>query len=65
MGWWENVVDLVVGARCAACGSAAVGLCADCSAAIRPLPRIVRDRPCRVAAAGDYDGVLRSTVIAW
>ena len=65
MGWWEEVIDLVVGARCAACGSTALGLCADCSAAIRPRPRIVRDRPCLVAAAGEYDGALRSAVIAW
>ena len=65
MGWWEDVMDLVVGASCAGCESAALGLCADCSAAIRPRPRIVRDRPCRVAAAGEYDGVLRSAVIAW
>lgn len=65
MGWLAEVIDLVVGATCAACERAALGLCVECSAAIRPRPRIVRDRPCRVAAAGDYDGVLRSAVIAW
>jgi predicted amidophosphoribosyltransferase len=65
MGWWEDVIDLVVGARCAACQSTALGLCADCSAAIRPRPCIVRDRPCRVAAGGLYEGALRDAVIAW
>jgi predicted amidophosphoribosyltransferase len=65
MGWMDDVIHMVVGARCAACENVALGLCADCATAIRPSPRIVRDRPCRVAAAGDYDGVLRSAVLAW
>jgi predicted amidophosphoribosyltransferase len=26
---------------------------------------VVREQPCRVAAAGEYDGVLRSAILAW
>lgn len=65
VGWLDDVIHVAVGARCAACANVALGLCADCAAAIRPHPSIVRDRPCRVAAAAEYDGVLRSAVIAW
>jgi predicted amidophosphoribosyltransferase len=66
MGWWDDVLDVAVGTRCAACDSAAaLGLCVDCTRVIRPRPRIVRDAPCRVAAAGDYDGILRLTILAW
>lgn len=65
MGWLDDVADVLVGTRCAACERPALGLCAECTMAIRPRPRIVRDRPCPVAAAGEYDGSLRSALIAW
>jgi predicted amidophosphoribosyltransferase len=65
MGWLEDVAHVVVGTKCVGCEHPALGLCADCAASVRPHPRIVRDRPCRTAAAGEYDGVLRSTIIAW
>jgi len=65
MGWLDDVAHVVVGTRCVACENAAVGLCRDCSAALRPRPRIVREQPCRIAAAGEYDGALRSAIIGW
>lgn len=65
MGWLEDVAHVVVGTSCVACENAAMGLCRDCSSALRPRPRIVRQRPCRIAAAGDYDGALRSAIIGW
>jgi ComF family protein len=65
VGWWDDLAYVVVGARCVACENAALGLCRDCARELSPRARIVRDRPCPVAAAGDYDGVLRSTLIAW
>lgn len=65
MGWLADVAHVVVGTKCVGCENPALGLCADCAAAIRPHPRIVRDRPCRIAAGGEYDGVLRSAIIAW
>ena len=65
MGWLDDVAHVIVGTRCVACENAALGVCRDCAAALRPRARIVRDRPCPVAAAGDYDGVLRSALIAW
>lgn len=65
MGWWEDVLHVVVGTCCVACADAALGLCPACARALRPEPRVVRERPCRVAAAGAYDGVLRATLIGW
>ncbi len=65
MGWLDDVAQVVVGAECVACGNAALGLCRACAPALRPQARIVRQRPCLVAASGDYDGVLRSALIAW
>jgi len=65
MGWLADVAHVVVGTGCAGCENPALGLCADCAATVRPSPRIVRARPCRIAAAGEYDGVLRSAIIAW
>lgn len=65
MGWLDDVAHVVMGARCVACENAALGLCCDCAAALRPRPRVVREQPCLISASGDYDGVLRSTLIAW
>jgi len=65
VNWLTDLADVAVGVRCAACDSTALGLCADCLDVIRPVPRVVRERPCRIAAAGEYDGVLRSAIIAW
>ena len=65
MGFLADVADVLVGTCCVSCRNPALGLCAECAAAVRPHPRIVRDRPCRVAAAGEYDGALRSAIIAW
>jgi ComF family protein len=65
MQWLTNLADVVVGARCAACETPAIGLCAACSAAIRAHPDVVRSEPCRVASAGEYDRELRSALIAW
>lgn len=61
----EDIAQVVMDTRCVACETAALGLCRDCAQALRPHPRMVRERPCRVAAAGEYDGVLRSAIIAW
>jgi predicted amidophosphoribosyltransferase len=65
MGLLADIADVLVGTSCAACPNPALGLCADCVAGLRPRPRIVRDQPCRIAAAGEYDGALRSAIIAW
>lgn len=65
MGWLDDIAHVVAGARCVACENAALGLCHDCAAVLRPRARIVREQPCLVSAAGDYDGVLRSALIAW
>jgi len=65
MGWLDDVAHVVVGATCVACDNAALGLCRDCVPALRPEARIVREQPCLISASGDYDGVLRSALIAW
>ena len=65
MGLLANIADVLVGTCCVSCRNPALGLCADCAASVRPHPRIVRERPCRIAAAGEYDGALRSAIIAW
>jgi predicted amidophosphoribosyltransferase len=65
MNWLTDLADVAVGVQCAACEATALGLCAECLRVIRPVPRIVRQRPCPIAAAGEYDGVLRSAIIAW
>jgi predicted amidophosphoribosyltransferase len=65
MNWLADLAGVAVGVRCAACESVALGLCAECLDAVRPAPRIVRQRPCRITAAGEYDGVLRSAIIGW
>lgn len=61
----SQVADVVFGTQCVACDNRAMALCAACSAEIRPRPMVVRSEPCRVAASGEYEGVLRSTIIAW
>jgi predicted amidophosphoribosyltransferase len=65
MGFLADVADVLVGTCCVSCRNPALGLCAECASAVRPQARIVRDRPCRVAAAGEYEGPLRSAIIAW
>lgn len=65
MNWLADLADVAVGVRCAACEARSLGLCADCLDAIRPGPRVVRELPCRIAAAGEYDGILRSAILAW
>lgn len=65
MGWLDDVAHVVVGARCVACENVALGLCRDCALAVRPEARVVREHPCLIAASGNYDGVLRSALIAW
>ncbi|MET0929027.1 MAG: phosphoribosyltransferase family protein [Aeromicrobium sp.] len=61
--------DLLLGASCAGCGAAALGLCRTCGTAIRPHPRIaVLGRPAGdlvPVAAGSNDGVLRRVLVAW
>lgn len=58
-------VDLLFGATCPGCGRAAKTLCPACAAEIAPRPAVVRTRPIEVAAAGEHDGVLRLTIVAW
>ena len=65
MGFLADIADVLVGTCCVSCRNPALGLCADCAASLRPHPRIVRERPCRIAAAGEYDGTLRSAIIGW
>jgi len=65
MGWLDDVVHVVVGTKCVACENVALGLCPDCAPALRPQARVVREQPCLISASGDYDGVLRSALIAW
>jgi predicted amidophosphoribosyltransferase len=65
MGFLADIADVLVGTCCVSCRNPALGLCADCAASLRPSTRIVRERPCRIAAAGAYDGALRSAIIAW
>jgi ComF family protein len=65
MQWLTSLADVVAGARCAACDEPAFALCARCADAVRAHPLIVRDDPCRVASAGEYDRELRSALIAW
>jgi ComF family protein len=63
--WLSQVADVVLGAQCAGCDNRAIALCPECSSEIRPRPATVREVPCRVVAAGEYDGALRSALIAW
>lgn len=65
MNWLADLAEVAVGTRCVACPNPALGLCETCGRSVRPQPAIVRERPCPVAAAGDYDDVLRLTLIAW
>lgn len=57
--------DLLLGAACAGCRSAAVDLCGPCRRTISPQPRLVADRPVPVVAAGEHHGVLREVMLAW
>ncbi|MCL3817996.1 ComF family protein [Aeromicrobium wangtongii] len=65
--------DLLLGARCAACGGPALVLCRDCGAGVRPQPFVVRDLaapglragdvPC--VASGVHASTMRRIVLAW
>lgn len=67
--------DLILGARCAGCGGAAIGLCRSCGDAVRPDPVVCwpepaprglrRPRPVPPVAAGLNDGTLRRVLLAW
>lgn len=66
--------DLLLGARCAGCGGAALLLCRACGADIRPEPFEVRGlvvpglrRPggLPVVASGNHGSTLRRVVLAW
>lgn len=57
--------DLLLGASCAGCGTAAVDLCAACRARVAPRPLTVPGHPVPVRAAGEHVGVLREVVLAW
>ena len=58
-------VDLLLGAACPGCGRPSRALCAACSAAVAPRPRVVRTSPLDVAASGEHAGVLRLAIVAW
>ena len=58
-------VDLLLGAACPGCGRPSRALCATCSAAVAPRPRVVRTSPVEVAASGEHAGVLRLAIVAW
>ena len=58
-------VDLLLGAACPGCDRPSRALCATCSAAIAPRPRVVRTRPVDVAASGEHSGVVRLAIVAW
>ena len=57
--------DLLLGAACPGCGRPSRALCAACSAAVAPHPRVVRTRPVDIAASGEHAGVLRLAIVAW
>lgn len=69
------VADLLLGARCAGCGGAALVLCRACGTSIRPAPRpawpdpvpevLRRPGPVLPVAAGDNADVLRRVLVAW
>lgn len=74
-GLWADLADLVLPVECAGCrrprGRLRHGVCADCAATLVALrPRAVRPDPAPVGlppcvALGDYDGVLRETLLAY
>ena len=57
--------DLLLGAACPGCDRPSRALCAACSAAVAPHPRVVRTKPLDVAASGEHAGVLRLAIVAW
>lgn len=61
--------DLLLGARCAGCGRAALGLCRTCGTAMRPRPLVAtvgRQAGEVVPVAGGVNaGVLRRVLVAW
>jgi predicted amidophosphoribosyltransferase len=61
----RDVADLVLGRACLNCGSIGSDLCRACLVAVRGTA-LVRDRPPPlVVAAGPYDGLLGTTVLAY
>jgi predicted amidophosphoribosyltransferase len=59
--------DLLLGARCAGCGGAALVLCRACGLEVRPVPSAVEAAgvDVDVVAAGVNAGVLRRVILAW
>ena len=62
------LADLVIGARCAACGQPCLGLCPTCRAALRALQPhgVQRELPGfpRTVVAGEYGDALRRVIVA-
>jgi predicted amidophosphoribosyltransferase len=66
---WAAVAELFLGASCAGCAGAGPPLCPGCRAILAGTPRSTTPTPCppgfpRTWTAGDYDGVVRSVVLA-
>jgi predicted amidophosphoribosyltransferase len=66
---WTAVAELFFAATCAGCGGPGPPMCVRCAVALAGPPRMTTPSPCppgfpRAWTAGDYDGVLRSAVLA-
>jgi predicted amidophosphoribosyltransferase len=69
------LADLVLGVRCAGCGTSALTLCRACGEAVRPVPAIrwpdptpaglLRPAPVLPASGGVNADVLRRLLVAW
>jgi predicted amidophosphoribosyltransferase len=65
--WLDGAADLVLGARCAGCGLPGRGPCRECRQLLRETPPLVvgaAGQAPAVVAAGRYEGVLKSILIA-
>ncbi|MGD9485273.1 phosphoribosyltransferase family protein [Streptomyces sp. TRM70308] len=66
-GWWQELADLVLAARCAGCGAPRGGLCGRCRGGLAEL-RARRAGPLpglpRAYAAGAYSDELRALLLA-
>lgn len=67
--WWDAYHDLVLGARCVACGLPGRVLCRGCADVLPVGSRRTAPDPCPpglapTATAADYDGVVRAMVLA-
>jgi len=66
--WRVAAADLVVGAACPGCGTAALSVCRACGDRMRPEPRPVDttwDVGVPVVAAQEYAGVMRRVIVDW